>query len=299
MAQRTATIAQAGESINRPESRQYLKLFAGDLIISSGINELGAKSSGAGPLKRGLKVVVVLSGREQIELEGHPLVEISGPQSCVILNEHDSNSVRWIAGDMPLHFVIIQVAYSLALDALGIDLAAVKRQREQAEKPLLHVAKGDQVLQSLASQIVTCPMRGTMRNMYLAGKSFELVAAALDPMLRQPEREEQPFSAADLQRVHAAYDRLIADADEPPSLAELARDVGLSASKLTIGFRRAFGTTVFGVLQDHRLQEAHRMLASGEVTVSEAAYRVGYSPAHFTTIFRQRFGVSPSKLRKS
>lgn len=299
MAHRTATVAQAGESINRPESRQYLKLFAGDLIISSGINELGAKSSGAGPLKRGLKVVVVLSGREQIELEGHPLVEISGPQSCVILNEHDSNSVRWIAGDMPLHFVIIQVAYSLALDALGIDLAAVKRQREQAEKPLLHVAKGDQVLQSLASQIVTCPMRGAMRNMYLAGKSFELVAAALDPMLRQPEREEQPFSAADLQRVHAAYDRLIADADEPPSLAELARDVGLSASKLTIGFRRAFGTTVFGVLQDHRLQEAHRMLASGEVTVSEAAYRVGYSPAHFTTIFRQRFGMSPSKLRKS
>ncbi|WP_458757645.1 AraC family transcriptional regulator [Afipia sp. TerB] len=39
------------------------------------------------------------------------------------------------------------------------------------------------------------------------------------------------------------------------------------------------------------------MLANGQVTVSEAAYRVGYSPAHFATIFRQRFNVSPSKLR--
>ena len=27
------------------------------------------------------------------------------------------------------------------------------------------------------------------------------------------------------------------------------------------------------------------------------AYRVGYSPAHFSTAFRKRFGVSPKSLR--
>ena len=102
-----------------------------------------------------------------------------------------------------------------------------------------------------------------------------------------------------MKRVHAAYHRLVSALESPPSLSELGREVGLSTSKLTIGFRRAFGTTVFGILQEHRLQQAHRFLTSGKMTVSEAAYRVGYTPAHFATIFRQRFGVSPSKLRKT
>jgi len=33
------------------------------------------------------------------------------------------------------------------------------------------------------------------------------------------------------------------------------------------------------------------------MSVSEAAYHVGYGAAHFATIFRKRFGISPSSLR--
>ncbi len=282
----------------RMDERQYLGLFSDRLIISAGTMGLAAPVSGTGPLKKGLKVVVILSGKERIELDGHPTLEINGPQSCVILNEHDSNKVHWIASDIPLRFVLIQVAFSLAHDELGIDLAGLMKRSGEIHKPLLRVYSGNHVLESLASQIVTCPLRGAMRQMYLAGKGFELIASALNPMLQQSESEELQLSSSDIKRVHAAYDRLINALDQPPSLAELGREVGLSTSKLTLGFRRAFGTTVFGILQENRLQQAHRLLTSGQMTVSEAAYRVGYSPAHFATIFRQRFGVPPSKLRK-
>lgn len=291
--------APIGPSLNsRIDARQYVSLFSGRFIISAGMMGLGVPASGAGPLKKGLKVVVILSGRERIELEGHSTLEINGPQSCVILNEHDSNKVHWVASDIPLRFVLVQVAFSLAHEELGVDLPEVMRQTGKPGKPLLHVFSTSHVLESLASQIVTCPMRGAMRNMYLVGKGLELVASALNPMLQKSEPEDLQLSSSDVKRVHAAYDRLIRALDQPPSLAELGRDVGLSTSKLTLGFRRAFGTTVFGILQEHRLQQAHRLIASGQMTVSEAAYRVGYSPAHFATIFRQRFGVSPSKLRR-
>jgi AraC family transcriptional activator of pyochelin receptor len=283
---------------SRVSARQYLSLFSDRLIISAGTTEPGAAISGTGPLKKGLKVVVILSGREHIKLEGHPLLEINGPQSCVILNERDSNKVHWVASDAPLRFVVVQVAPALAHEELGIDLAEVMRHSGEPDKPLLHVYSTGDVLESLASQIVTCPMRGTMRTMYLAGKGFELVASALNAMLQKSVEDDTQLSSVDLKRIHAAYDRLINAIDDPPSLAELGRDTGLSTSKLTMGFRKAFGTTVFGILQEQRLQQAHRLLTSGDMAISEIAYRVGYSPAHFTTIFRQRFGISPSKLRK-
>lgn len=283
----------------RSDVHQYLSLFSDRLIITAGTMGFPAPSAGEGPLAKGLKVVVILSGRERVDLEGHPTFEIKGPQSCVILNDDDSNKVQWVASDVPLRFVLVQLAPSLAQDELGIDLNAVLKQSGDGQRPLLHVSTGNQVLESLASQIVTCPLRGAMRQMYMAGKSFELVASAMSAVLQGAETEDLQFSASDMKRVHAAYHRLVSALESPPSLSELGREVGLSTSKLTIGFRRAFGTTVFGILQEHRLQQAHRFLTSGKMTVSEAAYRVGYTPAHFATIFRQRFGVSPSKLRKT
>ncbi|WP_164170722.1 helix-turn-helix domain-containing protein, partial [Stenotrophomonas maltophilia] len=53
----------------------------------------------------------------------------------------------------------------------------------------------------------------------------------------------------------------------------------------------------FGYLQEYRLREAHRMLCDEEANVSTVAYRVGYSPAHFSIAFRKRYGISPSEIR--
>ncbi|MGO4815974.1 helix-turn-helix domain-containing protein, partial [Cupriavidus sp. 2MCAB6] len=50
-------------------------------------------------------------------------------------------------------------------------------------------------------------------------------------------------------------------------------------------------------LQAHRLQQAYDLIRSGEKSVAEAAYHVGYNPAHFSGIFRKRFGILPSTLR--
>src|SRR5262245_24970852 len=81
----------------RTDAHQYLSLFSDRLIISAGTVGFPAPSAGEGPLARGLKVVVILSGKERVDLEGHPTFEISGPQACVILNDHDSNTVQWQA----------------------------------------------------------------------------------------------------------------------------------------------------------------------------------------------------------
>jgi AraC-like DNA-binding protein len=86
--------------------------------------------------------------------------------------------------------------------------------------------------------------------------------------------------------------------EEPPSLPELARSVGLNEFKLKVGFRTHFGTSVFGYLRAQRMDQARRLLVRGELSVTEVAARVGYSnPSKFAAAFRKHFGRPPSALR--
>lgn len=88
-------------------------------------------------------------------------------------------------------------------------------------------------------------------------------------------------------------------ATEIPTIEQLAHTAGMSIDTLQRQFRTAFGTTVFGYLQEHRLQRAYRALEAGS-PVSSAAYAAGYSsPANFSTAFKRRFGVSPKQVRHS
>jgi AraC family transcriptional activator of pyochelin receptor len=82
----------------------------------------------------------------------------------------------------------------------------------------------------------------------------------------------------------------------PPSLDVLARRVGICTTALTSGFRQIYGMSVTEFIQDLRLGEAFRSLSDGDMTVSQAAYSVGMSPAYFSTLFRRRYGLSPSNL---
>ena len=116
-------------------------------------------------------------------------------------------------------------------------------------------------------------------------------------MAQASATEVMQLSARDIDRVRQARELLIGALQHPPSLEGLAAQVGLNVRKLNDGFRRVYGATVFGFLQEYRLEQAYKLIAAGEMSVSEAAYHVGYGAAHFSTIFRKRFGISPSSLR--
>jgi AraC-like DNA-binding protein len=80
----------------------------------------------------------------------------------------------------------------------------------------------------------------------------------------------------------------------PPALGELAVAVGLSEKRLNTGFRLLFGATVFETLRNERLEHARIVLRSGEATLKEVAFRVGYNyVTNFVNAFTQRYGAPP------
>ena len=98
----------------------------------------------------------------------------------------------------------------------------------------------------------------------------------------------------DLAAVRSVRDRIEADAVSVPDIATLAREYAVSASKLSRDFKRAYGVSIHACIIGARLEEAARLLSSGQMSVARVAERVGYAKhSQFSEAFRRRFGVLP------
>lgn len=87
---------------------------------------------------------------------------------------------------------------------------------------------------------------------------------------------------------------------EPITLNDLAGAACLSPNHFLRTFRQLFGQTPHQFLTDRRLHEARRLLAQEQLPVTEVCLAVGFeSLGSFSTLFRKRFGVSPSQFRQS
>ena len=87
--------------------------------------------------------------------------------------------------------------------------------------------------------------------------------------------------------------------DEHFSVEELSRKVGMSRAQLHRKLIALTGKSASRFVRNYRLEHAYQLLENRVGTVSEIAYRVGYSsPAYFTKCFTEDFGISPSQVKK-
>ncbi len=84
----------------------------------------------------------------------------------------------------------------------------------------------------------------------------------------------------------------------PPTVLELAHQLGTNERKLTGMFREHLGMTVFEYHCQLRLELACRMLTETDMSIKLIAENCGYKNAgDFTRAFRQRIGVNPLSYR--
>ncbi len=80
---------------------------------------------------------------------------------------------------------------------------------------------------------------------------------------------------------------------------ELAKKIGIGASYLSKLFKEKIGMSPPEYLIHLRLQEAKRLLASGNsLMVKDVAEAVGYTdPGHFSRIFKKTVGIWPTEFK--
>lgn len=111
-------------------------------------------------------------------------------------------------------------------------------------------------------------------------------------------RPDQPARAQQHAATVAALCRFIEQAEEMPSLAELAQRAGLSGSHLHRIFKEATGLTPRDYAHAHRARRVHRALARSDTTVTDAIYDAGYnSSGRFYERAADMLGMTPSAWR--
>ncbi|WP_418264158.1 substrate-binding domain-containing protein [Flavobacterium faecale] len=82
------------------------------------------------------------------------------------------------------------------------------------------------------------------------------------------------------------------------TVEDLANDLSISRVQLYRKVKAILGISVSDHINNIRLDKAKDLIVSSNMNISEIAYAVGYSsPNYFSTIFKNKFGVSPKEFK--
>lgn len=272
---------------------EFLRLANG-VELTSAILRTETPSQWASTSSAGISLGVVLQGSVEFGVGRRSRLRFSEHSGFLLANSEKVESAHAIATPENHHTVYVHLSES-ALDELGLRSFNANGARNDTR---LRRWTPQGIVLILARQIASCPYTGPIRQLYLEAKALELLAVAYSGATGDDtwNGKSDVVSASDRERLVAARDILVAEFSSPPSLDELSRRVGMCTSKLTAGFRHTFAMSVTDFVQEQRLQTAFAMLSEGRLSVSQVAYAVGYTPAHFSTVFRRKFGVSPTAV---
>ncbi|HEA31511.1 MAG TPA: AraC family transcriptional regulator [Leeuwenhoekiella sp.] len=147
------------------------------------------------------------------------------------------------------------------------------------------------------NQLVNYNLHSSIKPLYFKAKAYELLSLYFN----RPEDvdiEQCPFlvDEENVAKIKKAKEIVLARMAEPPTLHELAEEIGLSLNKLKEGFKQIYGEPVYSFLFDYKMEVARQLLATGTYNVNEVGLKVGYSTAsHFIAAFKKQFGTTPKK----
>ncbi len=198
-------------------------------------------------------------------------------------------------------------AVSLRLEAEALDLVGGDSNLpdlfvdslDKGKDDVLGMATLPAKLRMVAQELLRPAFRGPMNHIFRQAKALEFLAYQFG-VLERSSLDDEALPPRDLAKVRMARDRLLFNLREPPDLAALAKDVGLSPKRLNRGFRDLYGTTVFAFLRDARLDAARQALNEGTpLSLKQLSWELGYAQvSNFVTAFRRRFGVTPGAWKR-
>lgn len=147
------------------------------------------------------------------------------------------------------------------------------------------------------NQLINYSLNASIKQLYFKGKAYELLSLYFNRS-EDADVEQCPFlvDEANVIKIRKAKDIIVSRMAEPPTLQELADEIGLNIKKLKEGFKQIYGDSVFSFLFDYKMEVARKLLEAGENNVNEVGHKIGYSTSsHFISAFKKKYGTTPKK----
>lgn len=168
-------------------------------------------------------------------------------------------------------------------------------------KPIIEPKTINSSIKLILSQLTSVQVNQSLRPVYIKGKIYELLSFYFSTDLSQ-EGEHCPYIAGEetISKIKHAKEIIIKEMNNPPTLTDLAKLVGLNIKKLKTDFKEFYGVPVFTFLLNYKMDLAKKLLQEKQLNVNEIATFLGYSTSsHFIAAFKRKFNITPKQFAKT
>jgi AraC-like DNA-binding protein len=109
--------------------------------------------------------------------------------------------------------------------------------------------------------------------------------------------DDEPQEPREAKRIREVRTYLEENYLESHPIKQLSRQFGINEFDLKREFKARYNQTIFGYVQQLRMEKAKEGLLAGK-SIKEVAFEIGYEhPHHFSTAFRKWYNIPPSRLK--
>ena len=225
-----------------------------------------------------------------------------GGQSARYMNEQTlpaGKPLRVLSFYLPLHDDLS--VFAMALPSVRKEIQQVRQQLLREDYFYSHFRDSRQAVRTL-SDIILNPYQGQLRRDYTWLKIQELLCDYEQICTKsnaETGKNIYRFTHNDLRAIEKAKAMIETGYATKLLEEEIARDVGLSRTRLRVFFEKQYGETVHDFIVNRRINKAQRLLTDTDLPINEVAAAVGYRHASgFRQAFKKIVGVLPSEFSK-
>lgn len=240
-----------------------------------------------------IEIHLCRAGSARFEIEGHAFNVLPGE---VCLTQPGVNHHLATVHKRQEHFWLLLQVGGRSGSFLGLsarECSCVLRRLRSINQVVFPADKElEGLFLAIESLLLKFP-RGLERTVRLRTTILQIVLALID----SSNRPQNKAISAQLQTV---IDTLRAHPETNASIAELAHQANMSESKFISVFKRVTGQTPSRFRTIQRIETSQKLLVERKLRLIDIAHALGFSStAHFSTVFRQETGLTPSAWRST
>jgi AraC-like DNA-binding protein len=147
------------------------------------------------------------------------------------------------------------------------------------------------------------PVEGSLLGKWMTAKFDELLCIGMQLLKSSrtlPDRKALDLNRPFREKIRQARRILGMEYANPPAIPTLAKQLGISETRLKSGFKAVNGTTLMQYCIEKRIEAARFLLAENRHSIAEIGSIVGYEdPSAFSRAFRRACGCTPREWRSS
>jgi AraC-like DNA-binding protein len=157
--------------------------------------------------------------------------------------------------------------------------------------------------QWILSDLINTEWEGVFREMHIESKILDLVLKAYEVHLDQNSICSQcRFLRFDYnkEKIQQARQVLLDQLNNPPTIPELSKLLGINQCYLKKGFKEMYQMTIYDFVQEQRMELAKGMMRNSSFSLTEISDSLGFSSSgSFSKAYKKIHGHSPGKREKS